>query len=114
MSATTSSARPRTQNWLSLLPFLAAVTAVAVLGGLATGSAGDTYQSYDLPAFAPPSWLFGPVWTALYLMIAVSGWLVWRAVGRRCELTLWTVQLLLNLAWVSFATALNAGIWLLN
>jgi tryptophan-rich sensory protein len=133
-----------------------------VLGALATGSAGDTYSSYELPPYAPPSWLFGPVWTVLYLMIAVSGWLVWRAVGWRRELTLWTVQLLLNLAWTplffgadlvgwalaeiavlwlavaatiavfwrisrpaawllvpylawgSFATALNAGIWLLN
>ena len=96
---TTSLTTRRTPSWLGLVPFLAAVTAVAVIGGLAAGSAGQTYRALDLPAFAPPSWLFGPVWTVLYLMIAVAGWLVWREVGWGRELTLWSVQLVLNLAW---------------
>jgi translocator protein len=46
--------------------------------------------------------LFGPVWTALYCMIAVSGWMVWRSSGhgsRALALTLFTIQLLLNLVW---------------
>ncbi|PUA82425.1 TspO/MBR family protein [Nocardioides currus] len=96
---TTTSAAPGTRSWLSLLPFLAAVAAVAVVGGLAAGSAGDTYRDLDLPPFAPPSWLFGPVWSVLYVMIGVAGWLLWRTRGWDAALTLWAVQLVLNLAW---------------
>ncbi|MEJ7795354.1 MAG: TspO/MBR family protein [Nocardioides sp.] len=89
----------RTSSWLGLIPFLAAVTAVAVVGGLAAGSAGQTYRTLELPPFAPPSWLFGPVWTVLYVLIAVAGWLVWRERGWDRSLTLWSVQLVLNLLW---------------
>ncbi len=96
---TTSLTTRRTPSWLGLVPFLAAVTAVAVIGGLAAGSAGQTYRALDLPAFAPPSWLFGPVWSVLYLMIAVAGWLVWRENGWDRALTLWSAQLVLNLVW---------------
>jgi tryptophan-rich sensory protein len=89
----------RTPALLGLVGFLVAVAVVAVVGGLAAGSAGSTYQALELPPFAPPSWLFGPVWTVLYVMIAASGWLVWRAVGWGLASTLWVVQLGLNLAW---------------
>lgn len=95
----TDASLPSTRSWLGLLPFAAAVAAVAVLGGLAAGTAESTYQDLDLPAFAPPSWLFGPVWTVLYVMIAVAGWLVWRARGVDVATVAWGVQLLLNLAW---------------
>ena len=77
MATTTTAPRPRT--WLTLLPFLLAVAVVAVVGGLAAGSAGSTYRDLELPPFAPPSWLFGPVWTVLYVMIGVAGWLLWRS-----------------------------------
>jgi tryptophan-rich sensory protein len=81
------------------VPFLVAVAVVAGLGGLASASAPATYQGLEKPFFAPPSWLFGPVWTALYVAIAVAGWLVWRSRGWDGALTLWAVQLLLNLGW---------------
>lgn len=97
MSTATLGNRP--PAWLSLLPFLAAVALVAVLGGLAAGSSGATYRALDLPPFAPPSWLFGPVWTVLYVMIAVAGWRAWRAGAGPVALALWGVQLVLNLAW---------------
>ena len=89
----------RPTAWWGLVPFLGAVAVVALVGGLAAGSAGRTYDALELPPFAPPSWLFGPVWTVLYVMIAVAGWLVWRESGWTRALTLWSVQLLLNLAW---------------
>lgn len=91
---------PAKRDWLVLAGFVAAVTVVAALGSLATGSAGSTYESLERPAFAPPSWLFGPVWTALYLMIAVAGWLYWRQV-RRLDggLMIYAAQLVLNAAW---------------
>lgn len=82
-----------------LLFFVGAVALVAVVGGLAAGSAPETYRALELPPWAPPAWLFGPVWTALYLMIAVAGWQLWRARGWDVAVTLWVVQLGLNLAW---------------
>lgn len=99
-----------------MLPrFLAAVAVVALVGGLAAGSAGQTYRALELPAFAPPSWLFGPVWTVLYVMMAVAAWLVWRALptgtGWSSALTLWSVQLVLNLAWTPLFFA--AGLYTL-
>lgn len=87
------------RQWVALVPFLLAVALVAGVGGWAAGSAGETYRNLELPAFAPPSWLFGPVWTVLYIAIAVAAWLVWRADGWSSALTWWTVQLVLNAAW---------------
>ena len=95
----TSTTAPSPRTWLTLLPFLLAVAVVAAVGGLAAGSAGNTYRDLELPFFAPPSWLFGPVWTVLYVMMGVAGWLLWRARGWDVVLTLWAVQLVLNLAW---------------
>jgi tryptophan-rich sensory protein len=54
------------------------------------------------PSWRPPNWLFAPVWTVLYLMIAVSGWLVWReagVAGAKIPLTVYAIQLVLNAAW---------------
>ncbi|HJE58629.1 MAG TPA: tryptophan-rich sensory protein [Nocardiopsis listeri] len=82
--------------------FAAAVLATALVGGTAAAGSGDVYAALELPAWAPPAWLFGPVWTALYIVIAVAGWLVWRAAGADGSalfLTLYAVQLLLNAAW---------------
>ncbi|GGU38498.1 TspO/MBR family protein [Lentzea flava] len=82
-----------------LLVFLAAVVVTAVAGSLFSVSAGAEYLALRRPSWAPPSWLFGPVWTVLYGLIAVSGWLAWRHGARRGELTLFGVQLVLNAAW---------------
>ena len=54
------------------------------------------------PSFAPPNWIFGPVWTILYLMMGVSAWLVWKAAGfkdARSAIFLFGLQLLLNGTW---------------
>ena len=87
------------RTWLTLLPFLAAVMAVAVVGGLAAAGVPQEYRSLEQPGFAPPSWVFGPVWTVLYVMVGVAGWLLWRERGWTPVVTLWAVQLVLNLAW---------------
>ncbi len=90
---------PPARRWWTLLPFLAAVVAVAGIGGLAASGSRETYRALDLPPYAPPSWLFGPTWSVLYLLIGVAGWLLWRAGGWDRVMSLWVVQLLLNLAW---------------
>ena len=60
---------------------------------------GPWYAALAKPEWTPPNWLFAPVWTVLYVMIAVAGWLVWRAEGLRATLAVWGVQLALNAAW---------------
>jgi tryptophan-rich sensory protein len=63
---------------------------------------GTWYQQIRKPPFSPPDWAFGPVWTALYAMMAVAAWLVWRkgdAAGRNVALALFGLQLALNAAW---------------
>ncbi|OZM74761.1 tryptophan-rich sensory protein [Amycolatopsis antarctica] len=90
-------------SWLVLAGFLLAVLAVAVVGSLAATSSREIYDGFTQPAFAPPGWLFGPVWTVLYLMIAVSGWTFWRAAGSwragSRALTVYAVGLVLNALW---------------
>jgi tryptophan-rich sensory protein len=78
---------------------LLAVVVLAALGNLATDTGPDSwYAGLEQPAWSPPDWLFGPVWSVLYLLMATSAWLVWRAGGRR-ELVPYGIQLVLNLAW---------------
>ncbi|GAA1919197.1 tryptophan-rich sensory protein [Streptomyces sodiiphilus] len=85
----------------SLLVFVGLCYAVAAIGGIASADAGEVYRGLDRPPWAPPSWLFGPVWTVLYGMIGVSAWLIWRKAGAaaRTPLIWWGVQLAVNLAW---------------
>jgi benzodiazapine receptor len=80
---------------------LACYTAAGV-GALASGEASVFYTTLTLPTWAPPAWLFGPVWTVLYGMMAVAAWLVWRTGGwarHRMALTGFVAQLLLNALW---------------
>lgn len=87
------------RSWLSLIPFVLIVAAVAALGGLASSNAQEVYGSLELPFFAPPAWLFGPAWAVFYTLIAVAGWLVYRARGFSLPLYLWGAQLVLNALW---------------
>jgi tryptophan-rich sensory protein len=84
-----------------LMAFLAVCLGVMALGGAITATTVNTwYQTLEKPGFAPPDWIFGPVWAGLYIMIAVAGWLVWRRVGvRGPALALFAIQLALNSAW---------------
>lgn len=77
---------------------------VGVLGSFSTMESVRTwYPTLVRPSFAPPSWVFGPVWTTLYLMMGVASWLVWRQGLAKPEvrsaLASYGVQLILNLAW---------------
>jgi tryptophan-rich sensory protein len=75
---------------------------VGALGGAITAtSVGTWYQTLAKPWFNPPDWVFAPVWTTLYVLIGIAGWLVWRsgARGRGPALGMFAVQLALNLGW---------------
>ena len=105
--------RTPSAKWLGLAGFGVAAAAAALIGGLGVAGTVAEYQSLRQPAWAPPSWLFGPVWTVLYVLIAVSGWLVWRRTGWTSALTVYAVQLALNAAWTPiFFTghAIGAGL----
>ena len=78
-----------------------ALTFCAALTGFFIQPAGY-YASLVKPSWSPPAWVFGPVWTALYLMMAVAAWLVWRQDGwraQRAPLSLYLLQLAFNALW---------------
>lgn len=79
-----------------------AVVAISALGGLGTATDSAWYRGLDLPSWQPPGWLFGPVWTALYILLARSAYLAWRdADGPRRTpiLALYAANGILNVAW---------------
>lgn len=87
---------------LGLLVFLGASAVVAGLGSLATiSNVKGWLATADMAPWQPPSWVFGPAWTALYIAMAVAAWLVWRrgTEESRAALTVYAVQLVLNLLW---------------
>jgi tryptophan-rich sensory protein len=78
-----------------------ALTFCAALTGFFIQPAGY-YASLAKPPWSPPGWVFGPVWTLLYLMMAVAAWLVWRQGGWRAQrgpLMFYLLQLVLNALW---------------
>jgi translocator protein len=84
----------------ALLGFIAACFLAAMTG--AFFRPGDWYERLKKPSWRPPNRLFAPVWTVLYIMIACSGWLVWRQAGfagAALPLAVYALQLVLNAAW---------------
>jgi translocator protein len=99
---------------VALIGWLAVCFAAAALGGLAGAGPGEWYAGLSKPSWNPPAWIFGPVWTALYTMMAVAAWLVWRQGGwpARCApLVLFLGQLALNAAWTPLFFGLHAPGW---
>ena len=159
--------RPKSsRDLLGLFAFIILCLAVSGGGGAITATSVDTwYQALEKPPFNPPDWLFAPVWTALYILMGIAAWRVWRLrsfEATRTAFAVFGVQLCLNLtwsflffglqridlalleivillvaiiantimfwrierlaglmfvpyaAWVTYATLLNASLWLLN
>lgn len=85
-----------------LVAWLILCFAASAIGAAASVTAGPFYDQVLRPDWAPPPWVFGPVWTALYALMGVSAWLVWRDRGiraARVPLALFLVQLALNALW---------------
>jgi benzodiazapine receptor len=85
-----------------LFGWLLVTAGAAGVGAMASIDAASFYAELQRPAWAPPAWLFGPVWTVLYGLMAVAAWLVWREGGfaaRRTELAVYLAQLVLNALW---------------
>jgi tryptophan-rich sensory protein len=88
---------------MALLLWIVLCVGGGALVGL-TSASGDTewYRSLVKPAWNPPSWVFGPVWTTLYGMMAVAAWRIWKRGGWEAQtpaLRLFLLQLALNFSW---------------
>lgn len=105
---------PLMRQVFGLLAWLLLLFIVAAIGGIGSMNASLFYAELNLPSWAPPAWLFGPAWTFLYTLIAISSWLIWRQYGftaqsKRAHVINF-VQLGLNAlwSWLFFAWYLGA------
>ncbi len=103
MTSTKKKQRILSREKVGLFAFIALCFLLSAAGGTITSTSVDTwFQALQKPSFNPPDWIFAPVWTILYLLMAISGWLVWRTVQlkqRRLGLFVFAVQLVLNFTW---------------
>ncbi len=92
----------RKHKIIAFVVFVVVCYGAAAIGGLATaGSVSGWFQTLKRPSFQPPDWLFAPVWTAMYGLMAVAAWLVYvkTAQVRSAPIMLFVLQLVLNVAW---------------
>ena len=101
------------RKYLSLAVFLAIVTLVSAFGAMF--ETGQWYAELVKPGWNPPDWVFAPVWSTLYLLMAISAWLAWNSdlPGRDAGIVAWVVQLVLNGAWSWLFFGLNRPGWAL-
>ena len=110
---------PPLTKWTIRLAFLVLVMGGGILIGTLTAP-GAWYAGLSKPAFNPPNWIFGPVWTFLYVLIAMAGWRQFEARSRGASVSLWWAQLGLNFMWSpaffllhqpGLALGVIAGLW---
>lgn len=97
---------------LGLIGWLVACFVASGIGALASARASIFYSQLSQPSWAPPAWLFAPVWSVLYILMAVAAWLVWRKHGfrsARAALWLFIIQLAANALWTWLFFGLHSG-----
>jgi tryptophan-rich sensory protein len=102
-------------QWLALAGFIVLSLGAGFIGGFATQNSIDTwYATLDKPSWNPPNWLFGPVWTLLYIMMGIAAWLVWKTKDQiGPAMVLFGAQLVFNLAWSLIFFGLRSPGWAL-
>jgi translocator protein len=103
--------RPRA-HWGALALLVGGTAVAALIGALASVRAADFYALLSKPTWAPPPQVFGPVWTVLYVLMALAAWLVIRALGwprSGPAMALYTLQLVLNALWTWLFFRWHAG-----
>lgn len=106
--------RRRSAQAFGLVFWLALGYITAAIGAIASVNAPDFYGELLQPSWAPPAWLFGPVWTALFTLMGIAAWLVWRAAplqATRGTLGLFVAHLAVNALWSWLFFAWNLGGW---
>ncbi len=83
---------------VSYILFIGFVVGAGLIAGV-TNMPGEWYQTLEKPFFNPPSWIFGPVWTTLYVMIGVAGARIWQRAPKSAAMQLWFAQMAFNLMW---------------
>jgi tryptophan-rich sensory protein len=86
------------KNLTVYIIFVVAVVAIGALIGV-NNVPGEWYQSLQKPFFNPPNWIFGPVWTTLYVMIGIAGARTWIRKLMGTRMRLWFTQMVLNFLW---------------
>lgn len=102
----------KTRQASGLVGWLLLVLAAAAIGGFASANAGTFYGELVRPTWAPPGWLFAPVWSVLYGLMGISAWLVWRVrgfAGARNALLVFALQLAANALWTWLFFAWRQG-----
>jgi len=103
------------RSTIGLVVFVGVCLGIGFIGSLFTArSVGDWYDALNKPSWTPPKAVFGPVWSALYVMMGVAAWLVWRRGGLTASalpLTLFGIQLALNVAWSGVFFGLRLPGW---
>jgi translocator protein len=92
------------KNWLKLVVSIFLPLAVGAVAGMTTASEiNGWFQTIEKPAWQPPNWLFGPVWTVLYILMGIAFYLIWKTKApkgiKRMAITLWLIQLVFNFLW---------------
>ncbi len=97
---------------IGLVGWLLASFVTGGIGGIASIHAAAFYQQLVQPSWAPPAWLFGPVWSVLFVLMGVAAWLVWRrhdVCGTGAALKLYVAQLVANALWTWLFFAWHQG-----
>jgi len=97
---------------IGLAGWLAASFVTGGIGAIASASAASFYGQLSQPPWAPPAWIFGPVWSVLYVLMGIAAWLVWRERGFRgasTALKLFVAQLAANALWTWIFFAWHHG-----
>jgi len=102
-----------TRVFLGLIAWTGLCLGAGLIGSVfTTRSVGSWYLALSKPSWTPPSGVFGPVWTALYVMMGVAAWLVWRRSGlATLPISLFAVQLALNVAWSAIFFGMRQPGW---
>jgi tryptophan-rich sensory protein len=99
MSSVSTADHRTPRSWLLLAVFVVGVLGIGSLIGVFTGGGGEWYDNLEKPFFNPPSWVFGPVWSTLYVLIGIAGWRIYMIDPRSTAMKLWWAQMVLNFAW---------------
>lgn len=103
------------RNYKHLVYFILIIISIQLIGWFITLSSITTwYPTLVKPSWNPPDWVFGPIWTILYFMIAVSGWIIYEAPPfpeRSRGLFFYWIQLFLNAIWSFFFFYLQKPLW---
>lgn len=111
-TARPASAAERRALYLGLPGWLLVSFGAAAIGAVASADAGAFYDGLARPPWAPPGWVFAPVWTTLYALMGIASWLVWRTRGFRgapVALSLFLLQLAVNALWTWLFFAWREG-----